>query len=190
MGKNKSIPHRPDCDRHHRRPTFDSHQHIIDTTISRPIAAKIPPGANENTSNDDDESAKNMLTGPSSASATTGSNAVMVKNDYYCSTFYGSDDESTIESDQPLFLDAVPASSNRSSTPDTHAGTHTGSDADANEDNTVIAEFLEGVFVVESDAPSPSTALPDVDLGLTAADMEAFLLDGDSNAMMLPDPCA
>jgi len=139
---------------------------------------------------DDNDSAKNMLTGPSSASATTGSNAVMVKNDYYCSTFYGSDDESTIESDQPLFLDAVPASSNRSSTPDTHAGTHTGSDADANEDNTVIAEFLEGVFVVESDAPAPSTALPDVDLGLTAADMEAFLLDGDSNAMMLPDPCA
>jgi len=104
-----------------------------------------------------------------------------------------------------LFLDTIPVSSN-SSTPCTHAGTHTGthtgSDVDANEDNTVIAEFLEGVFVVETDAANPrfqstadavalapSTVLPDVDLGLTAADMEAFLLDGDSNAMMLPDPC-
>lgn len=216
--KNKSIPHHPNYDRHHRRPTFDSQQHIIDTTISRPIAAKIPPGANENTSNDDNErekddatlvsdtavsddddndSANNTTAGTSSASSTTGSKAVKVKNDYYYSTFYGSDDESTIESDQPLFLDSIPVSSN-SSTP----GTHTGSDADANEDNNVIAEFLKGVFVVETDAanprfksaadavtPVPSTALPDVDLGLTAADMEAFLLDGDSNAMMLPDPC-
>lgn len=36
--KNKSSPHHPNCHRHHRRPTLYSQQHIIDTTISRPIA--------------------------------------------------------------------------------------------------------------------------------------------------------
>jgi len=220
--KNKSIPHRPDCDRHHRRPTFDSHQHIIDTTISRPIAAKIPPGAKENTSNDDNEREKDdatlvsdtavsddddndsamiTSTGTSSASSSAANKAVKARNDYYYYSYYGSDDESTIESDQPLFLDTIPVSSN-SSTLGAHTGTHTGSDADANEDNTIIAEFLKGVFVGETDAanpriqsavgavaPAPSMALPDIDLGFTAADMEALLLDGDSNAMVLPDPC-
>merc|ERR1712093_351182 len=103
---------------------------------------------------DDNDSAMITSTGTSSASSPAGSKAVKAKTDYYYSTFYGSDDESTIESDQPLFLDTIPVSSN-SSTPGTHTGTHTsthtvthtGSDADANEDNTVIAEFLKGVFV-------------------------------------------
>lgn len=160
-------------------------------------------------SDDDNDCAKNTLTGTSTASSTTGSKAPKVKNDYYYSTFCGSDDESTIESDQPLFLDTIPVSSS-SSTPGTDSGTnegtltgtHTRSDADANEDSTIIAEFLKGVFVVETDAensrfqlaadavaPASSTGLPDFDLGFTAADMEALLLDGNSNVVPLPDPC-
>jgi len=148
-------------------------------------------------------------TASSTASSTNGSNDTKVKNDYHYSTSYGSDDESTIESDQPLFLDTIPVSSS-SSTPGkesctnagTCTGTHTRRDEDANEDSAVIAEFLKGVFVVETGtanppfqsttdavAPETSTALPDFDLGLTTADMEALLLDGDSNATLLSDPC-
>merc|ERR1712224_580868 len=233
--KNKSILHHPNCHRHHRRPTFCSQQHIIDTTISRPIAAKIHPGANENTSNDDNDderekdfaavvsdtpvsdddndSTVNTLTGASTASSTVGSNGTKVKTIYHYSTSYGSDDESTIESDQPLFLDTIPVSSSSSSSSSstagkescTNAGTCTGTHtrSDANEDSAVIAEFLKGVFIVETGtaanlpfqstadavAPEPSTALPDFDLGLTAADMEALLLDGDNNETLLSDPC-
>jgi len=150
------------------------------------------------------------LTGASTASATVGSNGTKVKTIYHYSTSYGSDDESTIESDQPLFLDTIPVSSSSSSSTAgkescTNAGTCTGTHArsDANEDSAVIAEFLKGVFIVETGtatnlpfqstadavAPEPSTALPDFDLGLTAADMEALLLDGDNNETLLSDPC-
>jgi len=228
--KNKSILHHPNCHRHHRRPTFYSQQHIIDTTISRPIAAKIHPGANENTSNDDNDderekddaavvsdtpvsdddndSTVNTLTGASTVFSTTGSNGPKVRNNCHFSPSYGSDDESTIESDQPLFLDTIPVSSS-SSTPGkkscTNAGTCTGphTHSDSNEDSAVIAEFLKGVFIVETGtatnppfqstadaiAPEPPTVLPDFDLGLTAADMEALLLDGDNNETLLSDPC-
>lgn len=152
----------------------------------------------------------NTLTGASTASSTVGSNATKVKTIYHYSTSYGSDDESTIESDQPLFLDTIPVSSSSTSSTAgkescTNAGTCTGTHtrSDANEDSAVIAEFLKGVFIVETGtatnlpfqstadavAPEQSTALPDFDLGLTAADMEALLLDGDNNETLLSDLC-
>merc|ERR1711907_488693 len=73
-------------------------------------------------SDDDNDSTVNTLTGASTASSTVGSNGTKVKTIYHYSTSYGSDDESTIESDQPLFLDTIPVSSSSSSSSSSTAG--------------------------------------------------------------------
>merc|ERR1712014_421509 len=95
-------------------------------------------------SDDDNDSTVNTLTGASTASSTVGSNGTKVKTINHYSTSYGSDDESTFESDQPLFLDTIPVSSSSSSTAGkescTNAGTCTGTHtrSDANEDSAVL----------------------------------------------------
>jgi len=107
------------------------------------------------------------------------------------SSYSGSDDETIIESEQSLFLDASQPG-NHNQHPDSN---DTGSKSDPilgcdvgveGEDAVVMAEFLEYTFRPSAAAES-TTSFGDVNLD--ASDMDA-LLSAESEAMMLlPDIC-
>jgi hypothetical protein len=112
------------------------------------------------------------------------------------SSYSGSDDETIIESDQPLFLDANPP------VPNKHLETNTiksdplfGSDGAEGEDVAVMAEFLEFTFQPTSSEAgttpehasnlTPSTYADELD----ASDMDALLSAENDAMLLLPDIC-
>ena len=96
------------------------------------------------------------------------------------SSYSGSDDETIIESDQPLFLDAVPPASKKcGDNGDPLLGSDVGA---ANEEAAMMAEFLQGTF----EQPNAVAVTADV---LDASEMEALLNVENDAMMLLPDLC-
>jgi len=117
------------------------------------------------------------------------------------SSYSGSDDETVIESDQPLFLDATsPVSEHPGSNTDPLLGCNVGIEAEHDpEHDAVMAEFLQDTFQPNDPVPLPegskvadlaavTAAFEDV---LDPSDVEAFLQgEEETDAMMLlPDIC-
>jgi len=103
------------------------------------------------------------------------------------SSYWGSDDEPFIESDQPLFLDTI----SPVSTSDGHTshGSNNGDDAllgcnvgVESEDDAMMADFLSDTF-----EPKPASSnFGDV---LNACEMDILLGEATDELMLLPDIC-
>ncbi len=104
------------------------------------------------------------------------------------SSYSGSDDETIIESDQPLFLDApAPVSKSCRDNVDPNLGSDVGA---AGEDAAMIAEFLQDTF--ESNASgcgnhSHEPAASNFGDVLDANEIDAFLNTSNDALMLLPD---
>lgn len=172
--------------------TLNSQKHIIENTIIRPIAAKISPGANEkmmsaNDGNDDKRgkvyptsSANDMVISDDDSATVNNKTLNTVSSSSDNSSYSGSDDETIIESDQPLFLDAVPPASKKcGDNGDPLLGSDVGT---ANEEAAMMAEFLQGTF----EQPNAVAVTADV---LDASEMEALLNVENDAMMLLPDLC-
>merc|ERR1712224_523994 len=205
----KDTSCRPFSRHHSNHPsTLTSQMHIIDNTIIRPIAAKISPGANEKPMSAKDDSNECL----EKESATLSHNDMVVSDDDSAtvdktlpnsspsndnSSYSVSDDETIIESDQALFLDASPQ------VVDQHLDSNTcksdallGSDVGVEgEDVAVMAEFLDFTFqptdAVEDSSPeqrqslAASTFVDELD----ASDMDALLSAENDAMLLLPDIC-
>jgi len=137
------------------------------------------PSQNDMIVSDDDATALNKTLTFSSPSSTDNT------------SYSGSDDETIIESDQPLFLDANPPVSQQPESSTNKAGPLLGCDVgDEGDDVAVMAEFLEYTFQLQRVAKDSSREQPsslaaatfgDV---LSASEMDA-LLDAEADALML-----
>ena len=112
------------------------------------------------------------------------------------SSYSGSDDETIIESDQPLFLDANPQVNQQLESNTNKADPLLGCDVGVEVDDVaVMAEFLEYTFepqiAAQDSRPEQSSSLAATTFGdvLDANEMDA-LLNAETDAMMLlPDIC-
>jgi len=102
------------------------------------------------------------------------------------SSYSGSDDETVLESDQPLFLDKIPPV-NKSNNGDPLLGCDVGV---AVEDDAVMAKFLQDAFqqnaaTFRNNKPSGEVSPEFVEDVLNSSEMDALL----NSEMILPDIC-
>jgi len=138
---------------------------------------------------DDDTAIANKTSTSSCYSSSTSKTTTKIETDLSSSS--GTDDEETIESDQPLFLDDTIHVNN-----DPLLGCNVGV---IGEDDALMAEFLKDTFVAYSKDQSTATAAAastsfvdddnTVGIMMDANEMESFLIDENDAMMLLPELC-
>lgn len=107
----------------------------------------------------------------------------MIETDH--ASYSGSDDDTLIESDQPLFFDTVPQVKTKNTRNNNNDDPILGCD-EGTDDDSVMAEFLKDTF--DSNAlGSKNRAVPTLEGVMNTNDMDALLMAEHEELMLFPD---